>query len=112
MAEILPDRESSLRQLLESARQDPANNSLVPFGRFPNVHFARFFIWPATIDPLQGMHYTARLFFLADVDGPANAFLVALCNVAADGLDAIFAECRGYPGPSGLLNFLRQHAIP
>src|SRR3981081_4131876 len=43
MADILAGHEGPLRQLLEAAGQDAANNSLVPFGKLATVHFARFF---------------------------------------------------------------------
>ena len=52
MADILAGHEPQLRTLLESAGQDPANNSLVSFGKLPNVHFARFFILDAAREVL------------------------------------------------------------
>jgi len=59
MSDILPGHEVPLRQLLETANQDPANNALVPFGQLPTVHFARFFLMDATQD-LQGQPLTPR----------------------------------------------------
>jgi hypothetical protein len=111
MAEVLPGHEAALRHLLESAGQDAANNALVPFGRLPNVHFARFFLLPAAED-LDQRPLAPRLVFLADVDGPADAFLRALCELASGGLDTLFGHCRGYPGQAGVLDFLRVHTIP
>jgi len=111
MAEILDGHEPQLRALLENAGQAPANNSLVPFGKLPNIHFARFFILDAARD-LAGRPLTSRLVFLADIDGPADTFLMFLCSLAADGLDTIYQHCRDYPGRAGLLDFLRQHTIP
>src|ERR1051326_393268 len=110
MAEILAGHEAPLRQLLEAAGQDAADNSLVPFGRLPNVHFARFFIMDAIVDQ-QGHRYSPRLIFLADIDGPVEPFLVALCTVAGDGLDTIYGHCGAYPGRAGLLNFLRTSTV-
>jgi hypothetical protein len=111
MAEILAGHEPPLRQLLEEAGKDAARNALAPFGELPNVHFARFFIMDTTTDR-QGRQYSARLIFLADVDGPADAFIQALCDLAGAGLDTIYAHCRGYPGRARLREFLRGHSIP
>lgn len=110
MAEILAGHEDQVRILLETAGHDPTNNSLVPLGRLPNVHFARFFIMDATHD-LDGHPLTARLVFLVDVDGPADAFLRLLCGLAGDGLDTIYQHCHAYPGRPGLLDFLREHTL-
>lgn len=111
MAEVLAAHEPQLRSLLENAGQDPANNSLVPFAKLPNVHFARFFILDAARD-LDGRPLTPRLVFLADIDGPADAFLTFLCSVAGDGLDTLYQHCRDYPGRAGLLDFMRERTLP
>jgi hypothetical protein len=111
MAEILAGHEGALRHLLETAGQDAANNSLVPVGKLAAVHFARFFMLDAA-RTLDGQPLTPRLVFLSDVDGPADAFLMVLCGLAGDGLDTIYQHCQGYPGRSGLLEFLRAHTIP
>lgn len=111
MAEIQAGHEGELRALLEAAAQDPANNPLVPFGKMPNVHFARFFILDAA-RTLDGHPLTPRLVFVGNVDGPTDAFLMVLCGVAGDGLDTIYQHCRDYPGRAGLLDFLRAHTLP
>ena len=47
-APILPERETELRQLLESMTHGPGqadpNNALLPFAEFETLHFARFVI--------------------------------------------------------------------
>src|ERR1041384_5718260 len=91
---VPPTNQAALEQLLESAGQDPANNALVGFAQFPNVHFARFFILPAATDR-QANAYPAYLVFLADVDGPAEAFVRQLVGAAGDGLDRIYQLCEG-----------------
>ncbi|MGI9147060.1 MAG: hypothetical protein ACR2IK_10985 [Chloroflexota bacterium] len=111
MADILPGHVVPLRQLLVTAGQDAANNSLLPFGKIPNVHFARFFIIDAAFD-LQGHPLSPRLILDADVDGQGSAFLAALCSVASAGLDSVYAHCTGYPGRASVLDFLRDHSIP
>lgn len=111
MADILPGHEAALLELLQTAGQDAANNALVPFGKLPTVHFGRFFTMDATQD-LSGQPLSARLVLDADVDGSEDAFLVALCTLASAGLDTLYAHCQSYPGPNGLLDFLRDHRIP
>jgi hypothetical protein len=61
---------------------------------------------------LDGWPLAPRLIFLADIDGPADVFLMFLCSVAGDGLDTIYQHCQDYPGRAGLLDFLREHTIP
>jgi hypothetical protein len=111
MTDILAGHEAALLQLLETAGQDAADNSLVPFGKVPTIHFARFFTMAPAQD-LQGQPLSARLILDADVDGSEDAFLVALCDLASAGLDTIYAHCQGYPGRAGLLDYLRDHSIP
>lgn len=107
---ITPGRETALQQLLESAGQDPANNALVPFSAFGNVHFARFFTLQAASDP-QGRPLAARLIFMADVDGPADAFVLELVGTLGDGLDRIYQHCQDYPGRAGLREYLRANRL-
>ena len=107
---VPPQNVAHLQQLLEQAGRDPASNSLVSFGLFPNVHFARFFILPAATDR-EGNAYSSRLVFLADVDGPADAFVLQLVGAAGDGLHSIYQHCAGYPGRAGLLDYLQRNSI-
>ncbi|MDQ3809270.1 MAG: hypothetical protein M3336_03170 [Chloroflexota bacterium] len=111
LAEITPGAEARLQQLLEDAGRDVSRNQLVPFGRLAAVHFARFFIMPASRD-LRGQPLPARLMFLADIDGPPRPFLRALCSVAEDGVDTIFSHCAEYPGRAQLLDYLLAHLVP
>ena len=64
MVDILPGQVAPLRQLLETAGQDAANNPLLPFARLPTVHFARFFILDTAQDvqrrPLSPRREEAR----------------------------------------------------
>lgn len=111
VAEVLAGQEQPLRQLLESAGQDPANNSLVPFAGFPNVHFARFFLMDSARD-LRGRPLAPRLVFMADVDGPADAFLAELVSALGPGLDTILSHCHGYLGRAGQLQYVRRQSVP
>lgn len=111
VADISPGRELELQQLLEDAGKDPVGNILVPFGTFNTVHFARFFILDATTDPVDYRIYPARLIFLADVDGPAEAFLLEFVGALGDGLHTIYQHCRDYSGRAGLLDYLQSHRV-
>ncbi|MGZ4983645.1 MAG: hypothetical protein ACXV9Q_06065, partial [Chthoniobacterales bacterium] len=48
LASIIPAREAELRQLLDSMNEGPglvnANNSLIPFADFDEIHFSRLLI--------------------------------------------------------------------
>ena len=48
LAPIIPERETELRQLLDSMNRGPGqvdpNNALLPFAEFETLHFARFVI--------------------------------------------------------------------
>lgn len=107
---VPPQHEAPLEQLLETAGQDPADNALIAFGQFPNVHFARFFILPSATDR-QVNTYATRLVFLADVDGTPEAFVQQLVGAAGEGLDTIYQHCDQYPGRAGLLTYLQQHVV-
>jgi hypothetical protein len=107
---ISPGHEAQLESLLETAGQDPANNSSVPFRHFPNVHFARFFILPAATD-FDGRSFAPRLVFLADVDGPGDAFVLQLIGAAGAGIDSIYQHCQDYPGRLGLRDYLQSNRL-
>jgi hypothetical protein len=109
IAEISRGQESALRRRLEELGEDAANNAVLPFGRFPMVHFARFFVLESSAD-LDGRPLAPRLVFFADVDGPQDAFLRELAQKAPAGLDDIFGFCVGFSGHDQL-GFLRSRAV-
>lgn len=111
VADIIPSRVGELQRVLEDAGTDPGNNRLVPFSTFNKVHFARFFILDGAIDPDNGNAYPPRLIFLADVDGPAEAFMLELVGALGDGLDTIYQHCQGYTGRAGLSAYLEAHRV-
>jgi len=106
IAPVPADREDALRQLLEQAGADAAHNSLAPFARLTNVHFARFFLLPGD------QRFATQLVFLADVDGPAEPFLESMTTLLGDGLDTIYQHTQGYPGRAHLLEFLKRRSLP
>jgi hypothetical protein len=110
VAPIAAGRQAALQQLLESAGLNPADNDVVAFDRFPNVHFARWFILPEMTDR-AGQTFGAQLVFLADVDGSAEAFVLQLVGAAGDGLHRIYQNCAEYSSRAGLLDYLQQHTV-
>ncbi|MBV9581226.1 MAG: hypothetical protein JO057_21810, partial [Chloroflexi bacterium] len=110
VAPVIGGHEADLQQLLQTAGENPAANSLVPFGNFPNVHFARFFILPSATDS-QGHTFASELVFLADVDGPGEAFVRQMIGAAGNGLHSVFQHCEGYSGRAGLQDYVCRHAV-
>src|ERR1700691_2386732 len=103
-ATIDPEREPELRRLLASMNRGPGDldplNSLVPFGQFERLHFARLVILDdetlddITVYGMPPVNYPTYLLLLGDFDGPANEFLVDLAKGAGDGLRRIFSHCK------------------
>jgi hypothetical protein len=106
-APIRTGHEAALESLLEELGQNPGGNPVAPFARFPNVHFARFFVMRQAYD-VHGRYLEPRLVFLADVDGSADAFVR---QFAMDSLDRVFGHCVGYPANAARLDYLRAHSI-
>lgn len=100
------------------AHADP-DNTLIPFGRFERLHFARFIIIEAkTADEIKAFGVTPRpwqpsLAFLGDCDGDRDSFLAELVEHAEPGLIEIFSLCEGYPDPNseGLLAWMQAHDV-
>jgi hypothetical protein len=122
LAPIIPERESELRELLDSMNRGPGqvdpNNSLLPFAEFDTLHFARFIILDdkttedVRVYGLAPRTYPLYLAFLGDVDGDANAFLGKLIKRAGEGLKKIFSCCDGFGPDTDLLYWMKQHDAP
>jgi hypothetical protein len=122
LAPIIPERETELRELLDSMNRGPGqvdpNNSLLPFAEFDALHFARFVILDdKTTDDvrvygLPPRKYPLYLAFLGDVDGDVNAFLGNLIKRAGEGLRRIFSCCQGFGPDTDLLDWMKQHDAP
>lgn len=122
LAPIIPERETELRQLLDSMNRAPgqadSNNSLLPFAEFDTLHFARFVILDdkttedVRVYGLNPRIYPLYLAFLGDVDGDANAFLDKLSKRAGKGLGKIFSCCEGFAPDTDLLAWMKQHDAP
>lgn len=109
----------ALRDLLSSMNKVPGhadpNNSLVPFGRFDRLHFARFVIIEAkTLQEIQKFGVKPRLWrptlaFLGDIDGDASTFLAELVEYAELGLKKIFSHCDDFAEENqNLLEWMRE----
>src|SRR5215472_4331503 len=122
LAPIIPERETELRQLLESMNRGPGqvdpNNTLLPFAEFDTLHFARFVILDdKTTEDLRvyGLtphSYPLYLAFLGDVDGDSNAFLGKLIKRASKGLGKIFSCCQKFAPDTDILDWMKQHDAP
>ncbi|HEX2528032.1 MAG TPA: hypothetical protein VHL31_17240 [Geminicoccus sp.] len=122
LAEVIPEREQSLRDLLatmnvEPGMADPAN-ALVPFERFEQLHVARFtFLQPPAegdieVYGLRPTPWPLTLAFLGDCDGPAETFLAELVREAGPGLCRIFSCCRGFAPDGDILAWLCAREQP
>jgi len=122
LAQVAAGRESELRGLLATMNSapgvaDPAN-ALVPFGQFPQLHFARLVVLD---DPSLGgiqpygsprPSLPVYLALLGSCDGAAEEFLAALAQRAARGLRRIFSHCQGFDANADLLSWMRERRVP
>lgn len=122
-APVRPDRVSDLRDLLATMNSSPGvvdpNNMLVPFGRFENIHVARFVVADdQTLDDRAAfpgaLPATERilLIFLADCDGPGDALMERIAMEAGRGLREIFLHCDDFDGGTDLVTWMRAHQTP
>ncbi|HXW70451.1 MAG TPA: hypothetical protein VEK34_03250 [Methylocella sp.] len=124
IAPIVHGKEDELRTLLLTMNQAPAfadpQNSLVPFGEFDGLHFARFVILKdETLGDLEEFYGPEAAFpdapvylaFLGDCDGPPDALLADFANLAASGLRQIFSYCEGFDSKCDLLRWMRDHSV-
>lgn len=118
------DRKSlgGLKSLLATMNATPGHanavNSLVPFGEFENLHFARFVILDdQTLDDIRlyglpRQEYPLYLAFLCDFDGDKSTFLTDLVQRAGSGLRDIFSFCENFPAGANLRQWIHDHDIP
>jgi hypothetical protein len=114
ITEVDPARIESLMVLLDSMKQDPERNSLLPFGRLSKVHFGRFVLIPVAMGS-AGSIYRPLLVLALNIDGTVQEQLDELVQVAATGLAEIYSHCSEFPDTgtaSELHCFLRAHLAP
>jgi hypothetical protein len=122
LAPIVSSREKELCALLASMNEGPGrvnpNNSLIPFAKFDNLHFARLLILDdkttgdVSVYGLRRKPYPLYLAFLGDLDGDEYAFLEDLLRVAPNGLRKLFSCCEGFGNDTNLLNWMEVHRKP
>jgi hypothetical protein len=119
VAPLVKGGEAPLRTLLSSMNVAPgrvnSRNSVVPFGEFDTLHFARFVILDdattgdIAVYGVQPPAYPLSLAFLADFDGDYNSFLRDLVQRAGDGLRRVFSHCDGFSSSTDLLSWMKQY---
>src|SRR4029077_14289803 len=119
VAPLVSDKTSALRNLLASMNRRPGivdpQNSLVPFGEFDRLHFARFIVLDdQTLNDIAAYglprpDLPTSLAFLGDCDGSADEFLAELTQRASSGLREIFSHCAGFAANGDLLRWMQDH---
>jgi hypothetical protein len=109
-----------MREILASMNFQPGvvnpDNSLVPFNRFENLHFARFVVLEdqttgdvAEVYKINRPEPPVYLAFLGDFDGSYDAFIRLLVEHAAPGLRRIFSLCDGFSPDADLGAWMVSH---
>jgi hypothetical protein len=122
-APLKREREAELQSLLASMNVSPGRveprNSLLPFGEFDGLHFARFVILDdSTLNDIHTAYglpraeYPLMLAFIADFDGDADHFRADLEHRAGDGLRRIFSCCEGFNPDANLAHWMKHHEQP
>jgi hypothetical protein len=116
---IAAGRVDDLRNLLFSMNRLPGvadpENTLIPFARLEEVHFARLVILDdqtlqdIRVYTLSPPEYPVYLAFFCDFDGTLDAFLPRLVKYASTGLTRIFKYCDGFSTGQDLVAWIKQH---
>ena len=122
LAPLAAGREADLRALLASMNANPGmadpQGAVLPFGRFPQLHFARLALLDDALQAdleLLGLprpRLPTYLAFMGDCDGPARDCLANLVQQAGDGLRRIFAHCADFAASGDLLGWMQAHDRP
>ena len=101
-----------LRKLLETIREKPEINTLVPFRSLELLHFASFVLH----DSHRKCGYGPCLIFENNFDGPLDAYLNDLYVHAGKGLHDIYSCCEDYTAANasdqqGMLAYLTAHVV-
>ena len=122
VAKVKPAGVAALREKLATmtltgkpGMADP-KNTLVPFGNFGNIHFARFVVLEenaakdrAAFD-LPVSDLPIHLCFIADCDGSADELLARMAR-DLPGLKEIFGYCEGFDPQSNMLAWLKARSV-
>jgi hypothetical protein len=91
---VIESKEDALRKTLAKINQDPADNAIMPFSVFNDLHFARFLLLEGPAHPEV---YETTLIFMANIDGLSSDFIDELIKYLASGLDQVLNACIAYP---------------
>jgi hypothetical protein len=118
---IKPGCENDLRSLLAGMNRVPGIvdplNSLIPFARFRNLHFARVLVVAdlgATDRATYGLSVTGLpdyLVLMGEVDGDEENFRKELLGAAQSGLRLLFSHCVGFDVQGDLATWLASSRI-
>src|SRR6266571_2373655 len=110
ITEIKAGEVEDIKQLLKTMSDNAACNSVIPFGKFSNIHFARLFVLDESID-LNGRTIPPSLVFMSECDAPLDRLLNELVDIAGEGLDKIYSHCVDYVNTVGrTVQQIRQEA--
>jgi hypothetical protein len=118
---VKPGSENDLRSLLAELNRVPGVvdplNSLIPFARFRNLHFARVLVVTdlgATDGATYGLPVAGLpnyLVLMGEVDGDEEKFRKELLNAAQSGLRLLFSHCVGFDVQGDLATWLASSRI-
>ncbi|HKA00568.1 MAG TPA: hypothetical protein VKE70_28850 [Candidatus Solibacter sp.] len=122
VAPIAAGREAALRSLLAGMNRQPGDvepqNSVLPFARFDELHFARLVILDdqttgdIAVYDQAAPSYPLYLAFLADFDGFYDEFVTRLISIADLGLRRIFAHCEGFDETTDIRTWMKAREHP
>jgi hypothetical protein len=111
----------SIDELLSSMALKPGladpDNPVLPFARFPRIHFARLLVLDdrtladRTYFPNLYFPCPVRLALLVVCDGPARTQIDELAEVAGDGLKRLFGHCEGLDESADLRDWLHANTV-
>lgn len=111
----------SIDELLASMASKPGladpDNPVLPFSRFPNIHFARLLVLDdrtladRTHFPNLYFPCPVRLALLVVCDGSAEAQIDALADLAGDGLRRLFSHCEDFDDGTDLRRWLHSNLV-
>ena len=92
---IKPGKKESLERLLQEIDKDVNQNSLIPFSKFSDIHFARFIVLDKSHD-VNGNPIQERLIFTTNHDLPFDKHLNELIQFGGNGLWKVFSMCDNF----------------
>jgi hypothetical protein len=111
----------SIDELVDSMAIEPGladpDNSILPFGRFGRIHFARVLLLddPTLADrthfPNLYFPCPVRLALLVVCDGSVDEQIDELAEVAGEGLRRLFSHCEGFDAAADLRDWLHANHV-